>query len=136
MKTKKILIIFILVIFVTIIFISKEVKAIDNGDIFLGSSYVIENDVKKDINRTLLSNLTNTIEFTNKDYDNNEFNYSRLNNEVDEIKGPMLTVLTHGYRSTAAVWSNNFEYFGVDEKWNNSLEFIYDSDSLIERLRK
>ena len=43
MKTKK----FIILIFTTIIFVSKEVKASDDDAIFLGSSYVIDNDVKK-----------------------------------------------------------------------------------------
>ena len=37
MKTKKIL----------IIFVSKDIAAINNDKIFLGSSYVIDNDVKK-----------------------------------------------------------------------------------------
>ncbi len=73
---------------------------------------------------------TNTIQFSRKDYTSLTFDYS-LTNANYETENAGITVITHGLGGDASGWSNQSQY-----GYTSNLEFVYDSNSIIEKLRK
>lgn len=90
------------------------------------------------MSRDELKESTNTIRFTDEEYNTNNFPYQRTIESTSE-ESPMITVLTHGYGAAAKHWSNDYSFFCDADKQKNKVrrtDFCYDPDSMIERLRE
>jgi pimeloyl-ACP methyl ester carboxylesterase len=68
--------------------------------------------------------VNNTVQLSNRIYQYYNTNEGTKNNNEPSTGVPLITVLTHGFNSSAATWSNN----GVNS-------FAYDEDSLFIRLK-
>ena len=131
LKNKILKLCFSLLLLLVIVFGFSNIVifAAENGsDDFVGYSSLLSRDE--------LQEETTTTYFTNINYEENDFDYTNTNIQVDDSE-PLLTVLVHGYGSNASVWSNNFEFFSEEDLRleKKDEKFTYDSDSLIERLR-
>ncbi len=84
-----------------------------------------------------LEKATTKAYFGDVNYPSENYTYDSITNNLDE-SSPLLTVLVHGYGSNASIWSNNFEFLSDNEVGDESIDvnFTYDPNSLIERLRK
>ena len=102
----------------------KNVLASSSKELFQGYSSL------DNISNAQLEIETNTIEFSRKDYTSLTFDYS-LTNVNYETDSAGITVITHGLGGDASGWSNQSHY-----GYTSNLEFIYDSNSVIEKLRK
>ena len=102
----------------------KKVLASSSKELFQGYSSL------DNISNAQLEIETNTIEFSRKDYTSLTFDYS-LTNVNYETDSAGITVITHGLGGDASGWSNQSHY-----GYTSNLEFIYDSNSVIEKLRK
>ena len=102
----------------------KNVLASSSKELFQGYSSL------DNISNAQLEIETNTIEFSRKDYTSLTFDYSltNVNYETDSAK---ITVITHGLGGDASGQSNQSHY-----GYTSNLEFIYDSNSIIEKLGK
>lgn len=88
------------------------------------------------LTREQLKEQTNTIKFTQEEYDHNNFLYQSTGENVS-TSNPLITVLTHGYGGYSEHWSNDFHLFSeTDRKGSRYTNFCYDPDSIIEKLRE
>lgn len=99
-----------------------HLHASNSGNVFNG--YSGENQITNEV----LEESTNTIKFTNKNYEESNFDYISTGEIVGGDVG--ITILTHGLGANASHWSNDTHYGK-----SSNLDFVYDSNSMIEQLR-
>lgn len=109
-----------------------EATTTSSRTLFKGYSY----NENVEFSRDYLSEQTNTVSFDSLVYETGYYDYVSTGITVS-TEQPMITILTHGYGGAAFHWSNNYEYISESdiEAGTYDTDFIYDSDSLIERLR-
>lgn len=123
-KKKSIILLFSMLSLFAVKIDLKNVLASSSKELFQGHSSL------DNISNAQLEIETNTIQFSQKDESSLSYDYSltNVNYETDSAK---ITVITHGLGRDASGWSNQSHY-----KYTSNLEFIYDSNSIIEKLRK